>query len=561
MKRYKYDVLIIGSGGAGLMSAYQAAKNDVSVAIVNKGYSQHSGATIMAPGAMAAVGDGWKSQGDSKECHLRDTIIGGAYINNQEIVHRAVYEAEDVVNELEKLGIYFERMEDGTLSLRTDGGHTYKRSLYLEDHIGREMVRTLIGAIAKQNIPIFDNIMITRILLSDGAVYGAAGINIQTQEPILFDCSSVVVATGGVGFAYENSDLPLDLTGDGLVLALDNGLNLVDMEFVQFYPLGYVWPPSLKGLFGAYINHLHLLNSEGKRFMADYNAERMELTTRDVLSSAMMREVREGRGSPKGGVFADFRHTDPEVMEHDMPGMCETYRRIGFDYRKDMLEIAPTAHFTMGGIEVDANWSTQIPGFFAAGEVCSGMHGANRVSQNALTDILVSGKVAGDGAANYATSRKPTYRVSPDEVQFELDRVEAIYQSKEGIPVYQYREQLKKILWEKVGVLRDSEGLRSAVDELMHLAQTPQTLECLDRGYNTELVCALENQNMIKSALTIALSANTRCETRGAHIRTDYPQTDDAQFLKNILVKKQGDAYQIELRDVDLKYVGRENAI
>jgi len=558
MKRLTCDVLIIGSGGAGLMSAYQAAKNNVSVAIVNKGYSQHTGATIMAPGAVAAVGEGWQSEGDSKDCHVRDTIIGGAYINNQEIVHKVVYEAEDAIKELEKLGIYFERADDGTLLLRTDGGHSYKRSLYLEDHIGREMVRTLMGAITKQNIPIYDNVMITRVILKDGIVYGAAGINILTQELMLFECTSIVVATGGVGFAYENSDLSLDLTGDGLVLALDCGLNLVDMEFVQFYPLGYLWPPSLKGLFGAYINHLHLLNSEGKRFMADYNAERMELTTRDILSSAMMREVREGRGSPKGGVFADFRHTDPEVMEKDMPGMCETYRRIGFDYRKDTLEIAPTAHFTMGGIEIDADWSTKIPGFFAAGEVCSGMHGANRVSQNALTDILVSGKIAGESASKYAANKKAGYRVSPDEVLFEQKRIEAIYDSKEGIPVNEYREQLKKILWEKVGVLRDGEGLDQAVEELKKLADTPQKLQCRDRGYNMELICALENQNMIKAAITISLAADTRCETRGAHIRTDYPSTDNANYLKNIFVRKIDHEYLVELRDVELKYYGAD---
>ena len=559
MKRYLCDVLVIGGGGAGLMAAYEAAKNPVSVAIVNKGYVQHTGATIMAPGAVAVVGDEWQSAGDSKDTHVKDTIVGGAFMNNQEIVHKAMYEAEDVIKELESLGIYFERTDDGSYALRTDGGHSYKRSLYLEDHIGREMVRTLMGAIAKHDVPIYENIMITRVLRRDGKVCGAAGIDIQTQETILFECGAVIVSTGGVGFAYENSDLPLDLTGDGLVLALDAGLKLVDMEFVQFYPLGYLWPPSLKGLFGAYINHIHLLNSEGRRFMADYNAERMELTTRDVLSSAMMREVREGRGSPKGGVYADFRHTDPAVMESDMPGMCETYRRIGFDYRTQSLEIAPTAHFTMGGIETDSTWSTAVPGFFAAGEVCGGLHGANRVSQNALTDMLVSGKTAGASAAKHAAKQKTSYGVSPNELDVEQARIEAIYANEAGIPVNEYRDTLKKILWEKVGVLRDSAGLSEAVDELKKLAATPQRLECRDRGYNRELINALENQNMIRAALTIALAASARKETRGAHIRTDYPDADNANFLKNIYIGLRDGEYAVEFRDVELKYCDVED--
>lgn len=554
MKRYITDVLVVGSGGAGLMAACEAAKNKVRVAIVNKGYAQHTGATIMAPGAMAVVGEGWKTEQDSKELHFQDTIKGGAFMNQQEIVRKLVFGAEDVTLEMEQLGALFERTEDGSIFLRTDGGHSQERSLYLEDHIGRELMRILIGQADKLNIPIYENIMITRIICRDGAVSGAAGINILTQELVLFDCTSVVVSTGGAGFAYDNSDLPLDLTGDGLALALDAGLSLSDMEFVQFYPLGYLWPPSLKGLFGAYINHLHLLNNEGRRFMADYNPDRMELTTRDILSSAMIKEVREGRGSPRGGVYADFRHTDPEYMEKDMPGMCETYRRIGFDYTREYLEIAPTAHFTMGGIEVDDNWATAIPGFFGAGEVCAGAHGANRVSQNALTDIIVSGKIAGDSAGRYSSGKKAGYALAPDELKVEQELINSIYASRSGMLVADYRDRIKKIMWEKVGVLRDGEGLESAVKELKELKACPQMLTCTDRGYNREVINAIENMNMVNVSITIALSALERKETRGAHRRVDYPDTDNVNFLKNIYVHAVGDDYVLEEREVDLKY-------
>ena len=554
VKRCICDVLVIGAGGAGLMAACEAAKSKVKVAVVNKGYVQHTGATIMAPGAIAAVGESWKHAEDSIECHLADTVVGGGYVNNQAIVKKLVDEAESVVRELEKLGAFFERNEDGSVALRTDGGHTYKRSLYFEDHIGRELVRVLVGQASRLNIPMYENVMITRIIKQNGAVSGAVGINIQTQELMIFDCTSVIVSTGGIGFAYENSDLPFDLTGDGLAMAVEAGISLADMEFNQFYPLGYLWPPSLKGLFGAYINHLHLMNNQGRRFMADYNPERMELTTRDVLSSAMMKEVREGRGSPRGGVFADFRHMEPAKMEKDMPGMCETYRRIGFDYTKDQLEIAPTAHFSMGGIVVDDNWATSVPGFFGAGEVCAGAHGANRVSQNALTDMLVSGKVAGESAGKYSALKKAKYSVDPDEIKKEQALIDSIYLSDEGLTVSEYRDAVKKILWEKVGVIRDGKDLSRAVDELQKLKETPQKMVCHDKPYNRELINAIENNNMVNIALTIALSALERKETRGAHIRSDYPETDNENYMKNIFVHAVGSGYRVSAEPVDLKY-------
>lgn len=554
MRRYICDVLVIGAGGAGLMAACEAAKSKVQVAVVNKGYVQHTGATIMAPGAIAAVGDKWKSEMDSKSCHFKDTIVGGGYMNNQEMVRRLVDGAEDAILEMERLGAFFERDDEGNIDLRTDGGHSFKRSLYYEDHIGRELVRILIGQADKLNIPMYENIMITRVIKKDGALCGAAGIDIQTQELVLFDCSSVIVSTGGIGFIYENSDLPFDLTGDGLVIALDAGLRLSDMEFVQFYPLGYLWPPSLKGLFGAFINHLHLLNNEGRRFMADYNPEKMELSTRDILSSAMVKEVKEGRGSPRGGVYANFSHMDPKKMEKDMPGIYETYRRIGFDYTKDSLEIAPTAHFSMGGIEVNEDWETKVPGFFAAGEVCAGAHGANRVSQNALTDIIVSGKIAGASAGKYSAGRKGKYTVSPEELDREKAVLESLYTAQDGMPVSEYRDAVKKTLWEKVGVLRDGEGLEEAVRELYKLRSTPQRLVCHDRGYNREVINAIENKNMVDIALIIALSAKERRESRGAHIRSDYPNTDNKVWLKNIFVHRNGQDFALEMQDVDLKY-------
>ena len=554
MKRYACDVLVVGSGGAGLMAVYEASKRGVSAALVSKGPVKHSGATIMANGSVAAVGDAWKTQGDSKETHFRDVIIGGQFINNQKIAHRMVYEASDVMEELERLGAYFERKENGkTYALRTDGGHSYPRSLFVEDRIGRELVRTLANEIVRRQIPVYENIMVTRIVhnkCGHKRVCGAIGIDVRTQQFVVFECAAIVLATGGVGYAYENSDNPIDATGDGLALALECGLNLTDMEFIQFYPFGFLWPPAIKGLSGAYINHVHLYNAKGQRFLENYSPEQMELTTRDVLVSAMIKEVQEGRGSPHGGVYADFRHLPAHTIEQEAPGLYITYRNIGFDYKTQRLEVAPTAHFTMGGLEVDANWSTKLPGLFGAGEVCGGVHGANRVSQNALTDALVSGKVAGENAANYVRSIGIRYTVDFEELRIEQERLDNLLHAKTGVDVAIYRNTLRRILWEKVGVLREKQGLEDAIEQFHVLSKTPQKLYNTSGRFSRNLINALENQNMLEVAFTIAMSALNRCESRGAHIRTDYPQMDNRHFLKNTFVKKCGEGFHLELREV-----------
>lgn len=555
MKRYRCDVLVIGGGGAGLMAACQAAAKNVQVAIVNKGYVRHTGATIMANGSAAMVGDAWKTPGDSRELHLRDTISGGQFLNNQALAHRIIFGAAEAAGALEEFGALFERERDGArYALRTDGGHTYPRSLYTEDRIGRELVRALASQTARRQITIHENIMVTRIIQSGGMVQGAVGLTLDTQEWILWECASVIVATGGVGYAYVNTDNPVDLTGDGLALALACGIRLVDMEFVQFYPLGLLWPPACRGLSGAYSNHVRLYNAKGRRFMEDYSPDRMELTTRDILSGAIMREVREGRGSPHGGVYADLRHLPPDTLKADAPGMYALYRRIGFDDRTQRLEVAPTAHFTMGGMEVDANWATKLPGLFAAGEVCGGVHGANRVSQNALTEALVSGKIAGNSAAEYARGMAPTAVARPLELAVEQERLERLYQADEGMEVDAYRETVRRTLWEKVGILRDAEGLETAVEIFRNLRHTPQKLRNRERRWNQEVLRALENQNMAEAALIIALSALYRQETRGAHIRTDYPAMDQRRFLKNIYIRREADTYAVELRDVEQRY-------
>lgn len=539
MKRYISDALVIGAGGAGLTAAMYASKEGIKVTVVNKGILKHSGATIMAPGAVAVVGEGWKTDGDSRQAHFDDFMEGGVNINNPRLVRRIVDEAEQVVKDFERVGVYFERTEDGkSYDLRTDGGHSFKRSLYNEDKIGRELVYTLVNECEANGVEFVDNVMITKLVIENGILEGAIGVCLSDLETIIFDCSSLIIATGGLGYIYENTDNPIDLTGDGLALALDNGIPLVDMEFVQFYPLGYLYPPSLKGLFGAYINHVRLFNSLGERFMEKHNPETIELTTRDILSSAMMEEVLSGRGSPHGGVYADFKHLGPGVMEKEMPGFFKTYKKIGFDTKTQSLEVSPTVHFSMGGIEVDENWETRVPGIFAAGEVAGGAHGANRVSQNAITDILVSGKISGLNAASFSKGKKSSYRVSPSYAEEVKKDILQILNSNNGINVRDYRTRIKNIMWNNVGVLRTEVGLAKAVSELESLMSSDVFVTDKSCFMNSDVLFALENRNMIKVALATAMSASERKETRGSHRRLDFKNTSD-DFLKNTKVHEE----------------------
>ncbi|MDR1732712.1 MAG: FAD-binding protein [Synergistaceae bacterium] len=555
MKRFLYDVAVIGSGGAGLASASAAAEEGARVAVVNKGYTPHTGATIMAPGSFAAVGEAWKSPNDSKECHFRDTLAGGQYLNKQDLVKAMVEGAAEAAEKMERMGALFQRTENGTsYALRTDGGHSYPRSLYLGNHIGRELCGTLTGELIKRQVPIYENVFILEILKDQNGVRGVLGLDMDTLEPLLFECASLVLATGGAGYLYENSDNPPDLTGDGLALALRLGLSLMDMEFVQVYPLGFLSPPSIKGAEAAYINCVRLFNAKGERFMERWNPEKIEMATRDTLIAAIMQEIQEGRGSPSGGVFAGFQHLTPEVMEREMPDLLETYKSIGFDPHREMLEVAPTVHFTMGGVAVDENWGTPLPGLYGAGEVCGGVHGANRLSQNALTEALVSGFTAGRNAAQHALKQqKMAFSLPPSCCQGIENHISVLQKRKEGVDVEEYRRQVRKIMWEKTGILRREESLTEALTALKKLQDLPMRLEVKDSPLH--VIQSFENRNMVLVGLAMTASALCRRESRGAHNRTDWPEMDNKNYLKNFYVSLRNQEIMTDCRDVELKYM------
>ncbi|MCR4440591.1 MAG: FAD-dependent oxidoreductase [Peptococcaceae bacterium] len=554
MRRINCDVLVIGGGGAGAMAAYEAAKHKVRVAVVSKGRIQRSGCTIMAPGAISGVGDEWAVPGDSKRLHLEDTVRGGAYLNDQNLVSILVEEAPEAILELERIGAIWQRDETGKkYALRIDGGHTYHRTVFLEDRTGREILRSLFGELKKRDVGLYEEIMITRIIHDGCCAGGAAGVDINTLEPVIFESGAVILATGGAGNVYANTDNPTDVTGDGYRLALEAGVPLMDMEFVQFFPIGFLFPPSLRGVLGGLLYYSRLLNAKKERFMEKYDPQRLELSTRDRVSRAMFMEVREGRGTPLGGVYCDMTYQPPGYIAKMTPALYDTYRQIGIDPEKDLLEVAPTCHFFMGGMVINENWETEMTGLLGAGEVCAGIHGGNRLSQNALAEILVSGKRAGKRAAEIAagTGRK---RIDPCEARWEEEKIKRVLKaSGQGLRPLAFRQKIKDLMWENVGVFRTKESLEYALEKIQQLQEIEAAVSEKKAAGSQEVVQVLENESILETARCIIHAALDRKESRGAHYRNDYPDTDNKNWLKHITVKKIGKTVQLDYRRVDTR--------
>jgi len=559
MHSYETDVLVIGGGAAGAMASYQASKAGVKVMLALKGQPQRCGSTLMAPGAIAAVGD-WHKPGDSKDLHFQDTVKGGSYMNEQKLVRILVEESPDLILEMERIGAIWQRDEDGeTYSLRIDGGHSFHRCPYLEDRTGREMLRTLFGENAKRNIPIVSNVMILKILTEDSRVSGALGLDLEHSEPVLFRAKSIVLACGGSGNLYLNTSNPTGVTGDGYALALQAGAALMDMEFVQFYPLGFLFPNSLRGALGALLYHSKLRNNKGERFMEKYDPERLELSTRDRIARAIYTEINEGRGGPHGGVFADMTYHEPGAIAKMQPALCETYSKIGVDPEKDYLEVAPTCHFFMGGVKVDENWASTVPGLFAAGETAVGVHGGNRLSQNALAELIVTGTRAGVSAARFAQHNIQA-PVNPGEAKEVEDLVNSMFARNEGVRPSALRNKIRRMMWEKVGVYRTEDKLKSALEDLESMKRDVerQTLPLKSRRLNQELQEGLENHFLIKVAQCVAQAALLRTESRGAHYRDDYPGIDNKNWLQHLVINKNEQKLKIAHIPVDLAEIRPE---
>ncbi len=554
MKTLETDILVIGGGAAGAFAALGASKLGGDTCLAVKGYFGKSGATPMAPGAVAAVGP-WHSPGDSKELHFQDTIKGGAYLNEQKLVKIMVEEAPQRVLDLERMGAYWERSEDGKkYLLRHGGGHTFPRSPYLEDRPGHEMLKVLKAQLVRRHVPVVENVMILKIFKDDDKVAGALGFNIFSGEFFLFRAKSIVLATGGISQIFPYFTQDVKNTGDGFSLALEAGAELMDMEFLQFY-VGLAKPKSLRGIVIGLLYYSHLSNSEGERFLEKIDEQRMEFTTRDNVAKATYQEIIEGRYSPDGGVFLDSFYHPPGFIREKTPLAYDLCKKIGIDLEKDRLEVAPTFHFVMGGVRVDEKWESTVRGLFGAGEVAGGLHGANRLSQNSLADILVSGFIAGNSAARYA-SRTPALKINPEEVREVPRRIETLRSRKVSDPIAlsALKEKIKKLMWEKGCFLRTEAKLKEALQELKGVREGLGRV-CLSTQtqiFNKEMVETIELGNLITFVELCLGSALLRKESRGSHFRVDYPETDNENWLKHITVKGLKGEYGFDTRKVDL---------
>jgi succinate dehydrogenase / fumarate reductase flavoprotein subunit len=575
-KTHEHDVLVIGAGGAGLRAAIEASAAGVSVGLVCKSLLGKAH-TVMAEGGVAAALANVDDR-DSWKVHFADTMRGGQYLNNWRMAELHAKEAPARVRELEAWGAVFDRTKDGRILQRNFGGHRYPRLAHVGDRTGLEMIRTLQDHGVHQGIEVYMECTVTKILKDGDRVAGALGYDRERGYLRLFKAKAVVFATGGVGRAYQITSNSWEYTGDGQALAYDAGAELMDMEFVQFHPTGMVWPPSVKGILvteGVRGEGGVLRNKEGRRFMfddipanyvnqtadseeegwrytqGDKNARRPpELLTRDHVARKIMREVREGRGSPHGGVFLDIawiKSRVPGGAEHikkKLPSMYHQFKQLAdIDITEVPMEVGPTTHYIMGGIRVDGDTQmSNVPGLFAAGECAAGLHGANRLGGNSLSDLLVFGKRAGEYAAEYAT-KSPAAELGAAEVDAAAREALAPFERAAGggdaEGPYKIQYALQKVMQENVGIVRNEADMQKALSAVAELRGRAEKVAVAgNREYNPGWHTALDLHNLLACSEAIALSALERKESRGGHFREDHPDKDPAYGKFNLIVKK-----------------------
>ncbi|MFN8552201.1 MAG: fumarate reductase/succinate dehydrogenase flavoprotein subunit [Candidatus Obscuribacterales bacterium] len=579
---HEHDVLVIGAGGAGLRAAIEASSMGVSVGLVCKSLLGKAH-TVMAEGGVAAAlanvdpKDGW-------ETHFQDTMKGGKMLNNWRMAQLHAQEAPERVKELERWGAVFDRTKNGKILQRAFGGHTYKRLCHVGDRTGLEMIRTLQDRGVHQGIKVYMECCVSRLLKDGDKIAGAFGYYREDGRFVLFKAKAIVLATGGVGKSFTVTSNSWEYTGDGHALAYDAGADLIDMEFVQFHPTGMVWPPGVRGILvteGVRGEGGILRNKDGERFMYKYLPESTkkdfaetdeeakrwvdaalagqqtdarrppELSTRDNVARAIYQEVKAGRGSPHGGVFLDISYQDPERVKKKLPSMYHQFKDLAdVDITAGPMEVGPTMHYIMGGVRVDAETAqTRVPGLFAAGECSGGMHGANRLGGNSLSDLIVFGKRAGAGAAEYAKKMEGKPTVSDDAVKAAQEEMEAPLSRPDGKNPYDIAKQLNQIMSTHVGIYREEKELEAGIAKLEELKEQVKHVGVKgNRAYNPGWHLCRDLRNMIICSEAIARSALSRKESRGAHSRLDYENTDDEVWGHvNSAISRDGDKMKLEL--------------
>ena len=539
----EHDILVIGAGGAGLRAAIAATQRGLSVGVVTKSLLGKAH-TVMAEGGMAAsVGnvdpeDGWQT-------HFMDTMKSGKFLNNWRMAEIFAKEAPDRVYELEQWGALFNRTEEGKISQRSFGGHTYRRLCHVGDRTGLEMIRTLQEKTLATDAKVYMETTCTRLFKNDeGRVVGALAYTRESGRFIHFKAKAVVMATGGWGRNYKVTSNSWEGTGDGAVLAYDAGAELVDMEMVQFHPTGMVWPPGVRGLLvteGVRGEGGLLRNSEGERYMENYDPEKMELSTRDVVARANYTEVTEGRGSEHGGVFLDITHLGYNGIMKKLPVMYEQFKNLAdIDISKEPMEVFQTIHYVMGGIKVDPETcETTVPGLFAAGECAGGLHGANRLGGNSLTDLLVFGRRAGEGAAESVKSNGYSTEIEESQIETEKKRVLEPLERQDGENPYELQQQVQEAMMEHANLMRNEESLKEGLEKILAVKErVPNVKAHGSMLFNPGWHASQDIRYLTQVSEMILLTAIERTERRGAQWRLDYDGPDDELGKINFIVKK-----------------------
>jgi len=546
--QHEHDVLVIGAGGAGLRAAVEASAAGVKVAVITKSLLGKAH-TVMAEGGIAAAMSN-VDRADDWRAHFRDTMRGGKFLNNWRMAQIHAQEAPERVRELEQWGALFDRTADGDILQRAFGGHTFKRLCHVGDRTGLEMIRTLQDRGVHQGIDVYMECAITRLLKDGDRVTGAFGYWRENGRFVVFKAKSVVMATGGIGKAWRITSNSWEYTGDGMALAYDAGAELMDMEFVQFHPTGMVWPPGVQGILVTEAVRGEggiLRNKDGERFMERYDPERLDLSTRDVVARAIYTEAKEGRGTEHGGAYLDISHKPAEYVKKKLPSMYHQFRELAdVDITKGPMEVGPTCHYMMGGIRVEAETAqSNVPGLFAAGEAAAGLHGANRLGGNSLSDLLVFGRRAGLAAAEHA---KQAGAPAVDDTQVAEATREMLepFERSEGETPYDVHRDLQETMQNYVGIFRNEADLKRGLDEIGKLKQrAAQVRVDGSRLFNPGWHLGRDLKSMLTVSEAVALSALERKESRGAHSRIDFPKYDEQWSKLNNIISRGGDGMRL----------------
>jgi succinate dehydrogenase / fumarate reductase flavoprotein subunit len=572
---HEHDVLVIGAGGAGLRAAVEAAAQGVSVGLVCKSLLGKAHTVMAEGGIAAAMGNVWPE--DNWQVHFRDTMRGGKMLNNWRMAQLHAQEAPERVLELERWGALFDRTKDGLILQRDFGGHRYARLAHVGDRTGLEMIRTLQYHAIHQDIDVYMECKVERLLKDGDRIAGAVGYWRNTGQVVLFRAKAVVLATGGIGKAWKITSNSWEYTGDGQSAALWAGADLIDMEFVQFHPTHMVWPPSVAGLLvteGVRGDGGTLKNNKGERFMFNYipeffkgetadnekeadawytnkkdNRRTPDLLPRDEVARAINSEVKAGRGSPHGGVFLDIASRRPaDYIRKRLPSMYHQFKELaGVDITKEPMEVGPAQHYVMGGVRVDADTTqTTVAGLFAAGEVAAGLHGSNRLGGNSLSDLVVFGRRAGLHAGLYAKNLAGALRVDQAEVESTvLAMLEPLTRSGRENP-YAIQAELQGVMHTLVGIIRTEAEMRQALTKIEEFKARAKKVH-VDGGrvYNPGWHTALDLASLLTVAECTTRAALERKESRGGHTRNDHPYTDDAWGKLNVVLRLRNGAVQV----------------